>query len=511
MHDPSGTEEGDFHGYVGARWPSLVRTLVLLGCPVDLAPDAVSAGLRRCRRGWRRAVEHDDVDVVVHRAVLGAWQECLRGPWWTVLGPRADDDWPLPDLSALDRLTPEIRAGLVLRRYAALDPSQAVAVAGREAGGPLPADPDAATLRAAAERVVVFSLPVQDDVAEDRSSWRRRRSVATVAGIAAVALVLGLWTWRADDDEPGEELNAFSLDAVEPNRSRNPADVAWFADDVLHLANATYVVDTLRDLAVLGAGAVYGDVDGRVVHLADDGTRRLLGTKDPGAPLVASDDLGWVAWVDPAGANPRLLVYDVGRSELLGELDLPPGETGPGDLPDTRPVAIDQETVYFATADGARAWRPVRDPGRVEVIEPAGLVDVSSANRVFQVDHRNLEIDQPFFNLSYVVPGRGGEMSLDGNYLTTRSPDDGSVLVYDTRSGEQVPVEPPGSLRIVDVVLAPEGAITYLTVDPDGFATQEGNDSNPVQGELVTCDLDDGQCEVLASFVLDSEAPILAH
>ena len=109
------------------------------------------------------------------------------------------------------------------------------------------------------------------------------------------------------------------------------------------------------------------------------------------------------------------------------------------------------------------------------------------------------------------VPGRGGELSEDGDHALTRSPVDGSVLVYDFDSGELLDVQPPDPLAVVDAVLAPEGAITYLTVDPDGFAAQEGSDSNPVQGELVTCRLDDGECESLASFVLDSEAPILAR
>ena len=127
----------------------------------------------------------------------------------------------------------------------------------------------------------------------------------------------------------GPGRGAVRLDPVDPNRSGNPAEVAWYAEDVLHLAHATYVLPTLRDLAVLGAGAVYGDVDGRVVHLADDGTRTLLGTKDPTAPLAASDPLGWVAWVDPAGANPRLLVYDVGQADIIGELDLPGQQVRP--------------------------------------------------------------------------------------------------------------------------------------------------------------------------------------
>jgi hypothetical protein len=504
--------QDDFAGYVGARWPSLVRTLVLLGCPATLAPDVVSTGLSRCRKGWRQASAYDDLDVVVHRAVLEAWEERLRGTWWSGLRPRSDSDWPVPDLSGLDRMPPEVRAGLVLRRFAALDQSQAVAVAGRDAGGPLPPLPDVATLRSMGDSLVVFAPPAEEELAAATASWWRRRGPVTVAGLVALALVLGGGTWwanRGADDASDSER--FSLDTVAPSRTRNPAEVAWYAEDVLHLANATYVLPTLRDLAVLGAGAVYGDDDGRVVYLADDGTRTLLGTKDPVVPFAVSNKLGWVAWVDPAGANPRLLVYDIGQADIVGDLDLPASRSGPQDEPDTRPVAIDQEAVYFVTSEGSRAWRPIRDPGFVEEIDQAGLLDVSSATRMFQLDPTLVLLDQPFFNEAYPVRGRGGEMSEDGDFALTRSPEDGSVLVYDTRSGEPVDVAPPRPLDVVDVTLAPEGAITYLTVDPDAFDTQEGNDSHPIRGELVTCQLDDGACESLASFVLDSEAPILAR
>ena len=79
MEDIRLTDEGDFGAYVGARWPALVRTLVLLGCPLSLAPDVVAAGLSSCRKGWRQAAEYDDLDVVVHRAVLEAWDQRLPG------------------------------------------------------------------------------------------------------------------------------------------------------------------------------------------------------------------------------------------------------------------------------------------------------------------------------------------------------------------------------------------------------------------------------------------------
>ena len=502
----------DFSGYVGARWPALVRTLVLLGCPVDDAPDVVSTGLGRCRRGWREATEHDDLDVVVHRAVLDAWADRLRGRWWVRLRPRTDDEWPLPDLSALDRLTPEVRAGLVLRRFAALDPAQAAAVAGRDAGGSLPPLPEAAELRAAGDSVVVLSLPDETLMLDPGPPDRRRRLVVAGAVLAAVAVLVG-WTVVATwPREGGPDDQIGGVERIEPIRARNPAEVAWYAEDILHLANATYVLPTLRDLAVLGAGAVYSDTEGRVVLLADDGTRTQIGNKNPQVPFVASDKLGWVAWIDPNRTVPHLLVYDVSRSTVIGDLELPRSEfEGDEQVMDTRPVAIDQETVYYVTAAGARRWDPLGPPGRIEAIEPSGLLDVAAARRVFQVDPETISLEQPVFDSAPQVPGRGGELSADGQYVWTHSPVDGSVLVYDFDSAERVDVRPPGDRTVADVVLAPLGSVTYLTVDPDGFATQEGSDSHPVKGELVTCSLRDGECESLATVVLDNEAPIFAR
>jgi hypothetical protein len=410
-------------------------------------------------------------------------------------------------------MTPSVRTALVLRRYAGLDASQAAAVAGREAGAEIPASPDATDLRAVADGVPVFAPPDEQTLTGTRPPWRRRRGVLAVAGLVVLALVLGAWAVVAGTGpaELDEEATSVGLDPVDPQRSPNPAEVAWYADGVLHLANATYALPTLRDLAVLGAGAVYGDDTGRVVHLADDGSRTLLGTKDPVVPFATSDQLGWVAWVDPAGANPRLLVYDVGAGQVVGELDLPESRSGPQEEPDTSPVAIDQETVYFVTADGARAWRPTRDPGFVETIQPTRLLDVASANRVFQIGNEVILVDQPFIAEQVTMPGRGGELSADGNHVLTHAPADGELLVLDVRTGDRVDVRPPDDADVVDAVLAPAGSVTYLTIDPEGFASQEGSDSNPIQGELVTCALDDGACEVLATMVLDSEAPILAR
>lgn len=71
-------DDADFAAYLAARWPFLVRALVLLGCPQPDAEDLVRDGLARCYPGWRQVQEADDVDVYVHRAVLDGWHRHHR-------------------------------------------------------------------------------------------------------------------------------------------------------------------------------------------------------------------------------------------------------------------------------------------------------------------------------------------------------------------------------------------------------------------------------------------------
>src|SRR3954454_715755 len=66
-------DDGDFAAYLAARWPFLVRSLVLLGCSPAEAEELARAGLARCYASWERVRRADDVDVHVHRAVLAGW------------------------------------------------------------------------------------------------------------------------------------------------------------------------------------------------------------------------------------------------------------------------------------------------------------------------------------------------------------------------------------------------------------------------------------------------------
>ena len=89
----------------------------------------------------------------------------------------------------------------------------------------------------------------------------------------------------------------------------------------LHLANVTVEVPPsgrpIDHLAQINGGAVYGDDTGAVAFVGDDGKVTRIGTKAVDAPLVASDESGWVAWVDPRDESPRLVVYDLTAREVL--------------------------------------------------------------------------------------------------------------------------------------------------------------------------------------------------
>jgi DNA-directed RNA polymerase specialized sigma24 family protein len=125
--------DSDFAAYLAARWPVLVRMLVLLGGRPAEAEDAVGAGLARAYADWALISGSDDPDVHVYRSVLAAWGR-RPGRWWDAPpedagGPAGE---PAPELAALeqqlDRLDGEERLALVLRFAAGLEERQVAAV-----------------------------------------------------------------------------------------------------------------------------------------------------------------------------------------------------------------------------------------------------------------------------------------------------------------------------------------------------------------------------------------------
>ena len=57
--------DADFMVFVAARWPALVSEAVRLGARPEDAAAATTDALARCRRGWGRASQEEDVDALV--------------------------------------------------------------------------------------------------------------------------------------------------------------------------------------------------------------------------------------------------------------------------------------------------------------------------------------------------------------------------------------------------------------------------------------------------------------
>ena len=133
-------DDADFDAYLAARWPFVVRSLVLIGCPQEEADDVARAGLARCYAAWDRVRKADDVDAYVYGTVLDSWHRSRKPHWWSAATvaerPASIPPEDATDLvllryaleAQLDRLTPEHREVLVLRFVADLTQTQVAEV-----------------------------------------------------------------------------------------------------------------------------------------------------------------------------------------------------------------------------------------------------------------------------------------------------------------------------------------------------------------------------------------------
>ena len=132
--------------------------------------------------------------------------------------------------------------------------------------------------------------------------------------------------------------------------------VIWYADGKLHLDHVVLEVEGIRDMTRVGAGVVYGDDQGRVVFAGDDGSRELLGHKDPAVPVAATDETGLAAWFDPRTDAVHVVEAQTGKVRVEAPVD-----------DDPEVVAVDGDVVYLVGDDGARALLPPasrRTPGQ---------------------------------------------------------------------------------------------------------------------------------------------------
>lgn len=504
-------DDADFAAYLVARWPSLVRALVLLGCPQHEAEDLARAGLAESYGSWDRVTREEDVDVFVYRAVLDRWHRAQQGvdPEGAPVPPHHGGGDAGQELDEAERLRWEVaaelaalpverREALVLRFVADLTPSQVGDVLGEPVGVVPPRRPEQ-DYHLASEAIDVLAPQVGDVVGEARRQ-RRRRFRTTGLAVAALLVIAGAVAWFSTRPEPAPST------PLVVTRATNPVDVAWYAAGRLHLHDVVVELPRLTDLVEVGHAAVYTDSGGRVAVVDDGGHRRYVGEKDPGTrtPLVASVESGWAAWVDVSEGRPQLFVYDLARDRLLAARDVEAGSAA---------IAIDQDRVYYATPDGDLFWMP--PDGSSVFLDRDGLADVSSATRVYQTGSR-IDIVQPFFSVSYLRPGVSPQLSPGGTYVLARPPgsrDPGyRPLLYDARSGDSLETGFAEDELTLGAAFGPNHTVSYFVVRAADLRAGSGleDDADPLV-VLRTCDIATAACYDVVPVANAGIDPVFAH
>jgi hypothetical protein len=431
--------DADFMVYVAARWPSLVREAVRLGVRPEDAADAATDALSRCRRDWGRTSHEEDVDALVREQLVRA-------------------------------------AGRRPR----------IGEAGREKR---------------AEELLVLAPPSLEDLKRQERA-NNRALLGRAAKVAVPLLLVGAaagayFAAYGDDEKPDGKPND-TIDNAAVLHEENPAPgVIWYADGQLHLAHSVLAVEGLTDMTRVGTGVVYGDDEGRVVYAANDGSREVLGHKDPDVPVAATDETGWAAWVETEGNQSKLTVKDASTGNEITSAIVDAG---------TRAVAVDGDTVYFVDTEGGHALVPGGTPAvhPVSPVSPGLILDVRSRTRAFQVDDDTIQVVQSYFSVEFKLPGKGAHLSPDGNVVATRLPGtDGEVAVYDTRSGEQFQNGLTEDDDALDFAPGDRGTIAYI-VAPDGLTPGH-------ELQLRTCDLETTLCAIAARIPNLGATPVLAR
>jgi RNA polymerase sigma-70 factor (sigma-E family) len=128
-------DEAEFSAYAGARWPALVRSAVLLGCPVAEAEDLTQTAFVRCYLAWPKVRRARDRDAYVYRILLNCYRDSHRRRWWAEKPAAQVPDRTEADATdqvdtadavarALARLSTPNREAVVLRYYAHLSEQQ---------------------------------------------------------------------------------------------------------------------------------------------------------------------------------------------------------------------------------------------------------------------------------------------------------------------------------------------------------------------------------------------------
>lgn len=135
----------DFSAYASARWGTLVRSAVVLGCDPAEAQDLVQITLMRCHTKWDKVQRADNRDAYVYRVLLNCHRDNRRRHWWGERPTATVPDWGVADTTeafaasdavrqALRDLSQGHREVVVLRYYAQMTEAQAAQFLGTSLG-----------------------------------------------------------------------------------------------------------------------------------------------------------------------------------------------------------------------------------------------------------------------------------------------------------------------------------------------------------------------------------------
>jgi hypothetical protein len=349
-----------------------------------------------------------------------------------------------------------------------------------------------------AQELLVLAPPTLDDLRhQERVSHRAILRRAALIAVPLLLVGVGAGTYVATSGADGKPATKDdgALKNAAISREENPAPgMVWYADGQLHLDHSVLAVEGLKNMTRIGTGVVYGDDQGRVVYAADDGSRNVLGHTDPEVPVAATDETGWAAWVETEGDQPKLVIEEAATGNDVATVVV---------SSDARAVAVDGDTAYFMDAAGAHAVLPGGKPA-IRPVTPAALLDVRSRIQAFQVDPGTIQVVQSYFDVEFVLPGQGAQLSPDGNAVATRLPgSDDAVAVYDTRSGAQLPNDVPDGDLVVAFAPGDGLTMTYF-VAPAGQTPGR-------ELELRTCELGRSACTVVARIPNQGGTPVLAR
>lgn len=355
----------------------------------------------------------------------------------------------------------------------------------------------AEVFREAGEAIPLRPAPVE--AVQARARARRRRRVRwTVGVVAGLTVALAAGTWLGTRPPEPELPDPVVSEEV------NPADVAWYANRVLHLARVTVELPQIEEMVEVPDGVVYADRSGHVVLVDGEGRLTELGHTEPGVPIAGSGERGWVTWLATDDDGPVLVVHDTLAGREVARL--PVGA-------DARPIAVDQDKIYYGEGEASYAWTAgQREPAREARDE---LLDVASAVRVTRFSETSIMITQPLFDIEVTVPGVGALVSPDGDHVLTRVDFGlpGEIRVYEAASGAEVDVELDSDEVALAAAFGPDHTVSFVLAkrahSPQADEFMRLSNSGP--HTLRTCDLDVGTCTVVTQFSNNRGFPVMPH